>query len=66
MHTHDMHTTCTPQYMKSLTVRAYEPGENIILEGDNGGDMYIVVATEKIADYAEVEVIQYKPATVEV
>jgi hypothetical protein len=43
--------------MRSLTVRSYQPGENIIVEGDGGGDCYIVSASEETAHYAEVEVV---------
>ena len=43
--------------MKSLTVRVYQPGENIIIEGDGGGDCYIVSASEETAHFAEVEVV---------
>jgi hypothetical protein len=43
--------------MRSLTVRSYAPGENIIVEGDGGNDCYIVSATEDTAHFAEVEVV---------
>ena len=43
--------------MKALTVRSYGPGENIIVEGDGGGDCYIVSASEETAHFAEVEVV---------
>jgi hypothetical protein len=43
--------------MKSLVVRSYEPGENIIVEGDGGNDCYIVSASEETAHFAEVEVV---------
>jgi hypothetical protein len=43
--------------MRSLTVRSYQPGENVIVEGDGGGDCYIVSASEETAHYAEVEVV---------
>jgi hypothetical protein len=43
--------------MKALTVREYQPGENIIVEGDGGNDCYIVSASEDTAHFAEVEVV---------
>lgn len=43
--------------MKSLIVEEYRPGESIIVEGDTGNDLYIIVATEKTAATAEVEVV---------
>jgi len=43
--------------MKALTIRSYQPGENIIVEGDGGNDCYIVSATEETAHFAEVEVV---------
>lgn len=43
--------------MKALKVNRYNPGEIVILEGDTGGDMYVVVASDETADTAEVEVV---------
>ena len=46
--------------MKSLEVRTYAPGENIIVEGDDkvsATELFIVSATEETADFAEVEVV---------
>lgn len=43
--------------MKALTIVSYQPGENIIVEGDGGNDCYIVSASEETAHFAEVEVV---------
>eukprot|EP01039_Chlorochromonas_danica_P006130 gene6130-6750_t len=43
--------------MKTLVVEEYQPGECIIVEGDTGNDLYIIVATEQTAHQAEVEVV---------
>jgi CRP-like cAMP-binding protein len=45
------------ELMKALTVKVFAPGENIIVEGDAGGDLFIVSATEETADLEEVEVV---------
>jgi CRP-like cAMP-binding protein len=45
------------ELMKALTVKVFAPGENIIVEGDVGGDLFIVSATEETADLEEVEVV---------
>lgn len=45
------------EIMKALVVKSYQPGENIIVEGDNGCELFIVSATEETADHAEVEVV---------
>ncbi|KAJ1429687.1 hypothetical protein B484DRAFT_57297 [Ochromonadaceae sp. CCMP2298] len=45
------------EIMQALHVRSYAPGENVIVEGDGGGECYIVSATEETADFAEVEVV---------
>lgn len=45
------------ELMKALTVKVFAPGENIIVEGDTGGDLFIVSATEETADLEEVEVV---------
>ena len=43
--------------MKTLQVEKFSAGEKIIVEGDSGNDLFIVVATEETADTAEVEVV---------
>lgn len=43
--------------MRTLKVESFAAGENIIVEGDTGNDLFIVVATEETADSAEVEVV---------
>ena len=43
--------------LKSHSAQTYQPNETIIAEGDPGGDLYIVVATEETAHFAEVEVV---------
>lgn len=43
--------------MRALTIVSYQPGENIIVEGDGGNDCYIVSASEETAHFAEVEVV---------
>lgn len=45
------------ELMKTLHVEEYKPGESIIVEGDTGNDLYIVVASEETAASAEVEVV---------
>lgn len=45
------------QLMRSLKIVPFEPGTNIITEGDNSIDCYIVHATGPTADVAEVEVV---------
>jgi cAMP-dependent protein kinase regulator len=45
------------QIMKTLTVRVYQPGENIIVEGETGVEMYFVVATEKTWEEEQIEVV---------
>ncbi len=43
--------------MQSIVVDLYRPGETVIQEGDGGNEFYIVVATEKTAHVAEIEVV---------
>lgn len=43
--------------MRCLTVKSYQPGENVIVEGDGGGDCYIVSASEDTVNFSEVEVV---------
>eukprot|EP01034_Spumella_vulgaris_P036339 gene36339-44829_t len=43
--------------MKTIVVDHYKPGEIVIKEGDGGNELYIVVATEKTAQIAEIEVV---------
>jgi hypothetical protein len=43
--------------MKTIVVDLYSPGEIVIKEGDGGNEFYIVVATEKTANIAEIEVV---------
>ena len=45
------------EIMKTLTVRVYQPGENIIVEGETGVEMYFVVATEKTFEDEQIEVV---------
>lgn len=45
------------EIMRTLIIEVYQPGDRIIVEGDIGNDMYIIVATEETAHFAEVEVI---------
>lgn len=45
------------EIMKTLVVEKFHAGEKIIIEGDSGNDLFIVVASEATADYAEVEVV---------
>lgn len=45
------------EIMKTLTVRVYQPGENIIVEGETGVEMYFVVATEKTWEEEQIEVV---------
>lgn len=43
--------------MRTIVVELYRPGETVIQEGDGGNEFYIVVATEKTANMAEIEVV---------
>ena len=54
----DMDDEVQEETMKSLELQTYQPGENIIVEGTEGSEFYIVVASEETAAYAEVEVVK--------
>jgi hypothetical protein len=43
--------------MRTLQVISYNAGDNIIVEGDTGNDLFIVVASESTFEEAEVEVV---------
>lgn len=43
--------------MKTMVVEEYKAGQNVIVEGDGGNEFYIVIATEKTAHLAEIEVV---------
>jgi hypothetical protein len=45
------------EIMKTLVVETFNAGDKIIVEGDTGNDLFIVVASEATADFAEVEVV---------
>ncbi len=45
------------EIMKTLVVEKFHAGDKIIVEGDSGNDLFIVVASEATADFAEVEVV---------
>jgi hypothetical protein len=43
--------------MRTVTVRSYEPGENIIVEGESGIEFYFVVASERTFEEEQIEVV---------
>ena len=45
------------ELMKTLIVEVFSPGQNIICEGDPGGDLFFVIANDELAHIAEVEVV---------